>query len=62
MNLIYKFLLQWDFVCDRRWMGAVSQSAYMLGVFAGAVTLGTLADKLDRLPLLFRNRLTPYLI
>lgn len=37
--------IEWDLVCDRRWMGAVAQSAYMFGVFAGAVSLGSLADK-----------------
>ncbi|KAK2581487.1 hypothetical protein KPH14_005153 [Odynerus spinipes] len=31
--------MEWDFVCSRRWMGAMAQSAYMFGVFAGAVTL-----------------------
>ncbi|KAL1138781.1 hypothetical protein AAG570_008843 [Ranatra chinensis] len=40
--------IDWDFVCDRRWMGAVSQSAFMFGVFAGAVTLGSMADKYGR--------------
>lgn len=37
--------IEWDMVCDRRWMAAVAQAAYMLGVFAGAVSLGSLADK-----------------
>lgn len=32
-------------VCDNRWMAAVAQSAYMFGVFTGAVVLGSLADK-----------------
>lgn len=40
--------MEWDFVCSRRWMGALAQSAYMLGVFTGAVTLGSLADKYGR--------------
>lgn len=40
--------MEWNFVCDRRWMGAVAQSVYMLGVFFGAVTLGTAADKYGR--------------
>lgn len=40
--------MEWNFVCSRRWMGAVAQSAYMFGVFAGAVTLGTMADKYGR--------------
>ncbi|XP_046738058.1 organic cation transporter protein [Diprion similis] len=40
--------IEWDFVCSQRWMGALSQSAYMLGVFAGAVCLGSMADKYGR--------------
>ncbi|KAL3280112.1 hypothetical protein HHI36_017618 [Cryptolaemus montrouzieri] len=42
--------IEWDFVCDRRWMGAVSQSSYMLGVFVGCLILGNLADKIGRKP------------
>lgn len=40
--------MEWNFVCSQRWMGAVAQSAYMFGVFIGAVTLGTMADKYGR--------------
>ncbi|XP_011497366.1 PREDICTED: organic cation transporter protein [Ceratosolen solmsi marchali] len=40
--------IEWNFVCSRRWMGAIAQSAYMFGVFAGAVTLGSMADKYGR--------------
>ncbi|KAF5269319.1 hypothetical protein FQR65_LT02621 [Abscondita terminalis] len=40
--------MEWNFVCDRRWMGAVAQSAFMFGVFVGAVTLGSAADKYGR--------------
>lgn len=42
--------MEWDFVCDQRWMGAVAQSIYMFGVFTGAVTLGNMADKFGRKP------------
>ncbi|XP_022921127.1 organic cation transporter protein [Onthophagus taurus] len=42
--------IEWDFVCDRRWMGAVAQSSYMFGVFLGAITLGSAADKYGRKP------------
>lgn len=37
--------LQWNMVCDNRWMGNFAQMSYMLGVFTGAVVLGSLADK-----------------
>ncbi|XP_029162417.1 organic cation transporter protein [Nylanderia fulva] len=40
--------MEWDFVCSRRWMGAVAQASYMFGVFVGAATLGTMADKYGR--------------
>ncbi|XP_045472357.1 organic cation transporter protein [Harmonia axyridis] len=42
--------IDWNFVCDRRWMGAVAQTTYMLGVFVGCITLGNLADKIGRKP------------
>lgn len=42
--------IDWNFVCDQRWMGAVAQSMYMFGVLTGAVTLGNLADKYGRKP------------
>ncbi|XP_060530914.1 organic cation transporter-like protein isoform X2 [Cylas formicarius] len=52
-DLYYKSsrAIEWDFVCDRRWMGAVAQSMYMFGVFTGAVTLGNMADKYGRKPI-----------
>lgn len=40
--------IEWNLVCDQRWMGAVAQSVYMLGVFTGAVVLGGMADKYGR--------------
>ena len=40
--------MDWGMVCDRKWLGAIAQTVYMLGVFTGAVTLGGLADKIGR--------------
>lgn len=40
--------VEWDHVCDRRWLGAIAQTIYMFGVFTGAVVLGNLADKYGR--------------
>lgn len=40
--------IEWNFVCDRRWMGAIAQTIYMFGVFTGALTLGNAADKYGR--------------
>ncbi|KAL7033716.1 hypothetical protein ACKWTF_007690 [Chironomus riparius] len=40
--------MQWNMVCDNLYLGALAQTIYMLGVFTGAVTLGSLADKIGR--------------
>lgn len=40
--------MEWNFVCSQRWMGALAQSTYMIGVFAGSLTLGSLADTYGR--------------
>lgn len=40
--------IEWGLVCDKRWMGALAQTIYMLGVFTGAVVLGGMADKYGR--------------
>lgn len=40
--------IEWDFVCDKRWMIAIGQSIYMLGTFTGALVLGGMADKYGR--------------
>lgn len=39
---------QWNLVCDDLYKGALAQTIYMLGVFTGAVLLGSLADKVGR--------------
>lgn len=38
--------VQWNLVCDRRWMAAVSQSSYMLGALMASWLLGQLSDRL----------------
>ncbi|XP_068617279.1 organic cation transporter protein isoform X1 [Battus philenor] len=40
--------IEWNFVCDNRWRGAIAQTVFMLGVFTGAVVLGGMADKYGR--------------
>lgn len=40
--------MEWNLVCGKRWMGALAQTIYMLGVFTGAVVLGGMADKYGR--------------
>lgn len=40
--------IEWNFVCNQRWMGAIAQTVYMFGVFTGALLLGNAADKYGR--------------
>lgn len=40
--------IEWNFVCNRRWMGAIPQAAYMVGVLFGSLILGRLSDKFGR--------------
>lgn len=40
--------MEWNFVCNRRWMGAMSQALYMVGTLTGAAVLGNMADKYGR--------------
>ena len=40
------FLLQFDLVCQRRYLVATIQATYMAGVFAGSLIMGSLSDKL----------------
>lgn len=43
--------IEWNYVCEKRWMISIAQTVYMLGVFTGAVVLGGLADKYGRKPI-----------
>jgi MFS transporter, OCT family, solute carrier family 22 (organic cation transporter), member 16 len=40
--------VEWNMVCGDLYKGAIAQTIYMLGVFTGAVVLGSLADKVGR--------------
>lgn len=40
--------IEWNFVCKRRWMGAVGQTVYMFGVVVGSIVIGRLSDKFGR--------------
>ncbi|CAL8116231.1 unnamed protein product [Orchesella dallaii] len=46
-------VIDWDLVCDRRWMRALLQSVYMFGVGLGAYILGSMADTMGRKPILY---------
>ena len=45
LDILSNKLVQWNLVCDRRWMAAVSQSLYILGSFVGALILGPVSDR-----------------
>lgn len=40
--------IEWDLVCEKRLLGSLPQTFYMLGVLTGAVVLGGMADKYGR--------------
>ncbi|XP_006812741.1 organic cation transporter protein-like, partial [Saccoglossus kowalevskii] len=48
---------EFDLVCDRYYLGALSSSAYMAGLFIGSVGFGALSDKIGRLPALMLSAL-----
>ena len=39
---------EWKLVCDQHWIPPMSMSVFMLGVMAGSLTLGAMADWLGR--------------
>ncbi|XP_070567114.1 organic cation transporter protein-like [Ptychodera flava] len=43
---------EFDLVCDRYYLGALTSSMYMVGRLLGAVLFGALSDKIGRLPTL----------
>ena len=42
------FLSQWDLVCDRKHLKAMTQSVYMGGLLVGSVVFSTLSDHFGR--------------
>nr|XP_014288778.1 organic cation transporter protein-like isoform X1 [Halyomorpha halys] len=40
--------VEWNLVCDKKWLGSLSKSIFMLGVFTGSFALGYVADKYGR--------------
>ena len=47
-NLVSDFLSQWDLVCERRHLKAMTQSVYMGGLLVGSVAFSTLSDHFGR--------------
>ena len=52
-NLVSHFLSQWDLVCDRRHLKAMTQSVYMGGLLVGSVAFSTLSDHFGRKVVVF---------
>ena len=52
-NLVSDFLSQWDLVCDRRHLKAMTQSVYMGGLLVGSVAFSTLSDHFGRKVVVF---------
>ena len=52
MNCVhcYDFVLQWDLVCDRRYLSSLATTIYFSGVMVGGVIFGTLSDLWGRKP------------
>ena len=42
------FSHQWDLICDRKHLKAMTQSVYMAGLLVGSVALGSLSDHFGR--------------
>ena len=39
---------EWNLVCDQHWIPPMTMSVFMLGVMAGSLALGAMADWLGR--------------
>uniref|UniRef100_A0A3P9JPK4 Major facilitator superfamily (MFS) profile domain-containing protein n=1 Tax=Oryzias latipes TaxID=8090 RepID=A0A3P9JPK4_ORYLA len=50
--------LQWDLVCNKRWMNKATATVFFIGVMTGAPLFGYLSDRFGRRPLLLVSYLS----
>lgn len=48
-------VIEWDMVCDRKWMRGTADAMFMVGVLLGSIIFGYLSDKLGRKPIFFAS-------
>lgn len=44
-------IMEWDLLCDRRWIQQLAQSLVMVGIMLGNMIMGLLADRWGRRPM-----------
>ncbi|XP_037088471.1 organic cation transporter protein-like [Pollicipes pollicipes] len=46
-------IMEWDLVCERKWLQMLTQATYMIGIMFGVMFWGIAADRYGRRPTLF---------